>query len=308
VNCLLITSQKGGVGKTTTAVNLAALAAAPSRRVLLIDADPLAGSRAALGLVGGEPGQLRADVLPGLDVWSPARSSDPRRQASDQVAELLARDSTRQRYARVVIDSAPMKDQESRRLLRLADDALIVLRAEALSLRTLPSMLEGLHEEARKRDGFRLRGLLLTLPPGVAKGSGEVRALTSSLGTHLVPLLVSHDAAVERAAMLSQPVVTVAPDAAVAREYKELAEHLGLTEAAAPTDLVSALSQPEVSIEVSEPPPVREPRRPAAPVPTLTPALPANPQPGRLAGWSVWIAASIAVGTLVGIASALFGR
>src|SRR5437660_2510227 len=83
VRKLLVASQKGGVGKTTTSINLAAATALAETRVLLLDADPLSSVSTALNLENHPgrrllrdsgvdlPGVLVRDVLPGLDVLSP---------------------------------------------------------------------------------------------------------------------------------------------------------------------------------------------------------------------------------------------
>ena len=83
VRKLLVASQKSGVGKTTTSINLAAATAMAGARVLLVEADPLSGISTALNLAQHPdrrplrasgidlPGILCCGIVPGLDVFSP---------------------------------------------------------------------------------------------------------------------------------------------------------------------------------------------------------------------------------------------
>src|SRR5437867_8574044 len=101
VRKLLVASQKSGVGKTTTAVNLAAATALSGARVLLVDADALGSVGAALNLAGHAKrrqlreigldlnGTLCCDVVPGLDVLSPYQEGCSSAEDLERVLQLL---------------------------------------------------------------------------------------------------------------------------------------------------------------------------------------------------------------------------
>lgn len=255
---LLVASQKGGVGKTTTAVNLAALAAQAGSRVLLIDADPLGGVGASLLLTRDPDSDVRADspeaegrdaprpdgvtgrgalwtsVLNNLDVLSPYPADNTDDAELIDFLESVPESHLARSYDLVVIDAPAMMGASPKALLKAASEVLVVQRAEPMSFRTLPSYLEVMREVKAEGARVELRGILLTLPAGVALGSpAEVTIRHKFKG--LLPQAIPFDAEIDRALLVGQPIVVVRPVNVVAKQYRALATALGLIQQTAPS-------------------------------------------------------------------------
>ena len=112
-----VANQKGGVGKTTTAVNLAAFLAARKAQVLIVDADPQANATSSLGVKPARDDELTLyDVLvnqvPLADIIKPASRerlfvapADPELAAAEvELVQILARETLLQKALKPVID------------------------------------------------------------------------------------------------------------------------------------------------------------------------------------------------------------
>ena len=241
VRKLLVASQKGGVGKTTTSINLAAAAALAGTRVLLLDADPLSGVSTALGLgrrpgrrplrdLGVElPGVLVCDVLPSLDVLSPYEAGACSDSDFDGLLHLLDAPPFRASYGCVVVDAPPFLGANPSQLVGACDGCVVVMRAEPLAHRTLPAFLELVNRSRHDRP-IRLHGILLTLSEGEAPGGRWERELRGRLGGRALREAIPHDAEAVRAVEQERILTEAAPDSPAAGVYQRLAADLHLAD------------------------------------------------------------------------------
>lgn len=248
---IAIANQKGGVGKTTTAINLGAALSEQGLKVTIIDLDPQGNASTGLGIDADKRNITSYDLLIGDAEWPDAvrESSVPNLSIVPATADLasaeldiasrprrtqLLADALGRATGVVLIDCPPALGLLTLNAMVAADSVIVPLQAEFYALEGLSQLMLTVREvRSTANPDLRIEGILLTMADSRNNLSQQVEAdARKTLGPLVFKTVVPRNVRVSESPSHAMPVIHYDPQSKGSNAYRALAAELlakGLT-------------------------------------------------------------------------------
>jgi chromosome partitioning protein len=245
---IAVANQKGGVGKTTTAVNLAAIIASWGNRVLLVDADPQGNATSGIGLqrgsfrrslyhsiIMGEP--LSAITLPtSIQSLSVIPANKDLAGAEIELVDVEQREfrlknalaAVDANYDYIIIDCPPSLGLLTLNALTAAKSLLVPIQCEYYALEGVTELFDTLARIRRLHNpGLMIEGLLLTMYDERTNLSAAVAAdLRDFYGLQVFQVVIPRNVRLAEAPSYGKPIISYDAHSKGAEAYSQLAREI----------------------------------------------------------------------------------
>ena len=242
-----VTNQKGGVGKTTTAVNLSACLAAAGKKVLLVDIDPQGNATSGLGKAGvdmptvydvliGEAKASEAVVATGFDALDLMPTAIELAGAEIEMVDIPAREQLlknalselRDRYDFIMIDCPPSLSLLTINALTASDSVLIPIQCEYYALEGVGQLMNTVKLMRKKLNpALEIEGILLTMYDGRTNLCGQVvEEVRNHFSNEVFETMIPRNVRLSEAPSYGMPIHLYDARCVGAKAYVQLAKEM----------------------------------------------------------------------------------
>jgi len=245
---IAIVNQKGGVGKSTTAINLGASIAESDREVLIVDVDPQGNATSGLGLEKGDLKNSIYDALindtdlneiiqpTGHDNFYILPANIDLAGAEIELVSVMSRESRLKKkieesdieFDYIIFDCPPSLGLLTLNALTASDFLIVPIQCEYYALEGLGQLMQTIElVQSNLNPDLSLLGVVLTMNDARTNLSSQViEEVKKYFGKDVFDTIIPRNVRLSEAPSFGKPIVTYAPSSRGAKAYKELAKEV----------------------------------------------------------------------------------